>query len=250
VIDLHAHILPGLDDGAASWDESLALARAFAREGTLLVAATPHVRADYPTEPAAMEAALADLGRALATQGIDLRLRGGGEIALDRLRRLSAGDLRRFGLAGNPDYLLLEFPYSGWPLALGDLVLELRAEGITPVLAHPERNPAVQETPARLAPLVEAGALVQVTAASLDGRLGRAARRAGLALVQLGLAHLVASDAHGGGLREAGLSAAARAVGDAGLADWLTYGVPYAIVTGAPLPRRPSPPPQRSWRRG
>ena len=76
----------------------------------------------------------------------------------------------RFGLAGNPDYLLLEFPYHGWPLDLADRVFRLRAGGITPVLAHPERNQDVQAHPERLDPLVRSGALVQLTAASIDGR--------------------------------------------------------------------------------
>lgn len=248
MIDLHTHILPGLDDGAATMDEALALARACAREGVLLVAATPHVRGDYPTDPATMERLLEEVRAALEREGIDLRLRGGGEIALDRLDRLSPEARDRFGLAGNRSYLLLEFPYLGWPLALPDIVAQLRAEGITPVLAHPERNPEVQRRPARLGPVVEAGALVQLTAASLEGAIGRAPREASRELIRLGLAHLVASDAHGRSIRGPGLAAAARAVGDPALADWLTFRVPHAIVTGSPLPERPSSR-RRTWLR-
>ncbi|MER3410005.1 MAG: hypothetical protein C4306_07880 [Thermoleophilia bacterium] len=239
MIDLHTHILPGVDDGASTLEESVELARALVDQGVLLAAATPHVRDDFPTDADTMEQLLAALRLALAREGIDLRLRGGGEIALDRLHRLSADDLRRFGLGGNPRYLLVEFPYAGWPLALPEVVSRLRGQKITPVLAHPERNPAVQEDPGRLRPLVAEGALVQLTASSVEGRLGRRAQETSLALLRMDLAHMIASDAHRAGIRASGLGAAARAVGDVHLADWLTYGVPHAIVTGVPVPARP-----------
>ncbi len=242
MIDLHTHILPGVDDGAGTWEESLELARALADQGVLLAAATPHVRDDYPTPAETMEELVVQLRLALERERIDLRLRGGGEIALDRLDQLQADELRRFGLAGNPAYLLLEFPYAGWPLALPEAVSRLLGQGITPVLAHPERNPVVQDDPGLLRPVVAAGALVQLTAASLEGKLGRGPRQAGLALLRLGLAHMVASDAHRPGLRAGGLGECAQAVGDPQLADWLTYGVPRAIVTGSPLPARPAGP--------
>ena len=109
-----------------------------------------------------------------------------------------------------------------------------------PVLAHPERSHEVQNGPARLAPLVAEGVLVQVTASSLTGELGRAARDTGLEPVRDGLAHLIASDAHTPDVRAAGLAAAARAVRDDRLAAWLTEEVPAAIVAGeASVPGRP-----------
>ncbi len=248
MIDLHTHILPGVDDGAATMEEAVALARTLAAEGVLLAAATPHVRSDYPTDPATMERLVGEVRAALEREGIDLRLRGGGEIALDRLDSLTAEELARFGLGGNREYLLLEFPYSGWPLALANIVSRLRADGITPVLAHPERNPDIQREPTRLESLVRAGALVQITAASLDGSMGRGPREAGLALIRLGLAHMVASDAHGRSLRRSGLAAAAAAIGDHAVADWLTFAVPHAIVVGGPLPERPAGR-RRAWLR-
>jgi protein-tyrosine phosphatase len=239
VVDLHAHILPGLDDGPATLAESVALARAAAEDGIRVLAATPHVRDDYPTTPDAMEHALGRVRTAVAEAGLALDVLGGAEVAVDRLGRLDAETRRRFGLAGNPAYLLLEFPYAGWPLALADEVFRLRAARVTPVLGHPERNREVQEAPGRLRPLVEAGALVQLTASSLDGRLGTRARRASLDLLELELAQLVASDAHGPAIRDVGLSSARAAVGDGRLAEWLVEDVPAAIVADAPLPERP-----------
>jgi protein-tyrosine phosphatase len=239
VIDLHTHILPGLDDGARTLDESIAMARAAVADGIRVVAATPHVREDFPTSADEVERGVSELRDALATEGVGLEVRTGGEIALDRLGAIDADELARFGLAGNPRYLLLEFPYFGWPLDLEQRVFELHARGMTVVIAHPERNGDVQEAPDRLRRLVEQRALVQLTAASLDGRLGRASRRTALRLLDLGLAHLVASDAHGPHIRQVGMTAAARAVGDADLARWLTDDVPAAIVAREELPDRP-----------
>ena len=240
MIDLHSHILPGVDDGPATLEESLELARSAAADGIRVIAATPHVRDDYPTTPTTMERLLAELRAAIQAEGIPIDVRPGGEIAIDWLDRLSDEDLIRFGLGGSPHYLLVEFPYAGWPLSLHEWVFRLVTRQITPVIAHPERNADVQANPDELRPLVDAGALVQITAASLDGRIGRSSKTAAIGLIERGLAHLLASDAHTPDVREAGLKAAAEAVGDAALARWMTLEMPMAIVTDAPLPRRPA----------
>ena len=247
MIDLHAHVLPGVDDGPRTWDESLQILRAMAADGVTAVAATPHVREDYPTTAKTMERLVSELRARAAEAAIELDVLPGGEIALSELGRLDEDQRRRFGLGGNPSCLLLEFPYYGWPLALEETVARLVSEGTTPVIAHPERSAEVQAAPERLRPAVEGGALVQLTAASLDGRLGRGPRAAAGALLEGKLAHLVASDAHAPWLREAGLSGVARSVGDSRLARWLVELVPAALVAGSPLPPRPpESPPKRS----
>jgi len=245
VIDLHAHILPGVDDGARTWDEALDILRKMWADGVTAVAATPHVRGDYPTTAETMERLVEELRRRAADEGVATDVLRGGEIAVSELGRLGEDELRRFGLGGNPSALLVEFPYHGWPLALEDVVARLVRGGTTPVLAHPERSPEVQAAPERLRPVVETGALIQLTAASLEGRLGRAPRNAGLALLERSLAHLVASDAHSPQLREPGLSGVADAVDDRRLADWLVHAVPAALVAGSPLPERPDARPKR-----
>ena len=239
MIDLHSHILPGIDDGARTPAESLEIARAAVDDGIEVLAATPHVRDDYPTSADTMEQLVGDVRRLLHAERVPLDVRKGGEIAIDWLDRLPADELRRYGLGGNPGYLLVEFPYYGWPLRLSQWIFELKTMGLTPVLAHPERNGDVQADPERLRHLIEAGALVQLTAASLDGRIGRAPKEAGLELIETGLAHLIASDAHHASLREVGMRSAAGAVGNKRLAHWLTTEVPWAILTGSPLPERP-----------
>jgi protein-tyrosine phosphatase len=239
LIDLHSHILAGVDDGARTLDESIAIARAAVASGVELMAATPHVRTDFPTTPDTMERLVEETQTALHAAHIELELRRGAEISLGFLPRLELDELRRFGLAGNPRYVLLEFPYEGWPLGLETTVASLREEGITAVLAHPERNESVQLSPSQLLPAVTAGALVQLTASSLTGTGGRSARRAADALLTLELAHLVAADLHAPGVRS-GLDVAAEALGGGELARWLTHDVPSAIAHDRPLPPRPA----------
>jgi protein-tyrosine phosphatase len=241
VIDLHSHVLPGLDDGAATLDESLAIAAAAAADGVTVLAATPHVSARYPTAPDAMEKAFELVLEALQRDGSPIELVPGGELALDRLDALTTDDLERFALggAGGGRCLLVEFPYEGWPPALAEQLSRLHAEGFRTLLAHPERNGEVQARPGRLEALVALGTLVQVTAASLDGRLGRTSQATAKALLDFGLVHVLASDAHGFETRAVGLAAARRRVGDEALGRWLTEDVPASIVAGDPPPPRP-----------
>lgn len=232
MIDLHAHLLPGFDDGVRSLEEARELARAASARGVTAIAATPHVRSDYPTTAARMERGVASLQADFAAAGIAIDVVAGGELAIDRLWELGDDEIRRFTYAGAGRYLLVEFPYSGWPQLAEQTVASLRASGIRPVLAHPERNDAVQSAPRRLEPLVAAGALVQLTAGSVTGLLGAHPRDASNALLERGLAHLLASDAHGPHVPRAALADAVAALGDDALARRLTVDVPAAIIAG------------------
>ena len=243
MIDLHSHLLPGLDDGADDIAGAMEIARSMAADGVTVVCGTPHVRDDYPTSVDAMEHALALARGAVAEAGIAVEVHGGGEIAFDRLPELDPAVRALFGLGGNPALLLLETPYTVWLATIPRTCAQLRRDGIIPVLAHPERNPDVLENPALLEDVVRAGGVVQLTAASVDGRLGRGPAACARRLLELELAHCIASDAHGPGVREAGISAAAEAVGGGELAHWLTQAVPAALLAGRPLP--PRPPQQR-----
>jgi len=239
VIDLHSHILPGVDDGAPTADVALEMARDASRDGITTIAATPHVREGFQTAPERMEHLVGVMQAAIREADIQVDLLPGGELGLDALFELADEQLRRFGLGGNPDCLLVEVPYHGWQQGLDARLDALRERGFLLVLAHPERNSAVQARPEVLSRAVDSGAIVQLTAASLDGRLGERPRRTCMRLLELGLAHLLASDAHAPTIRQIGLSSAAREVDDEALARWLTLDVPAAIVAGRPLPRRP-----------
>ena len=238
MIDLHTHVLPGIDDGARSLDDSRALALEAAAEGISVLVATPHVREDYPTTAEMMEEAVAEVRADFADRSIPVEVLHGAEIDLSLLWAIPPVELRRLTIAQTGRYLLLEFPYRGWPLALETSVKGLVRLGVTPLLAHPERNPEVQDRPDRVRELVEVGALVQVTAASLEGSRDRAAQAAALRLLELGLVHVLASDSHGPHISREGLGAAARGIGDAELARYLTVEVPGAILAGEPVPDR------------
>jgi len=247
MIDLHSHILPGLDDGSRTVEDARALARRAAEDGVTAIAATPHVRSDYPTQADEMERGVSRLREDFLAEGIDIEVLPGGEIDLGMLASLDDDGLRRFTLAQSGRYLLLEFPYTGWPAGLEETVYGLGLRGLLPILAHPERNREVQSKPARLAEPVRMGALVQLTAASLDGRIGRSSQTAANKLLELRLAHVLASDAHTPDIREAGLAAAAEALEDDGLARFLTVEAPSAIVAGEPVPEPPRKARRRRW---
>ena len=239
MIDLHTHVLAGVDDGPATIAESLEMLADCVKSGVQAVAATPHVRDDYPTTADVMEHGVGTLRREAEAESIRVEILTGGEISLECLSTTPAAELRRFGLGGSSRYLLVEFPYHGWPLNLAEQLAALRSNDFRAVLAHPERNDQVQAAPARLEPLVENGALIQLTAASVAGMLGRSTHATALRLLELGLAHLLASDVHARGTR-AGLAAAVREIPDGQLAQWLTTDVPQAIVSDNRIPPRPS----------
>ena len=165
--------------------------------------------------------------------GIHIDIVSGGEVALERLWDLSDDDVRRFTYGGAGRYLLVEFPYHDWPPLLEQTLLHLRAIGIRPLLAHPERNDAVQVDPSLLGAVVEGGALVQVTAGALNGSFGAQPQAAARRLLELGLAHVLATDAHGPHVAgRGGLAAAAAVISNPGLARRMTAEVPAAILAG------------------
>jgi protein-tyrosine phosphatase len=250
VIDLHCHLLPAIDDGPATLEDALALARAAAAGGTRTMVATPHIDHRWNVEPTEVAAMVNRMREALAEAHIELDVRAGGEIALSRLADLDPGQLNAVRLGGGP-YMLLECPHR--PTAGTEFhafVQRLRHRGEWIVLAHPERSPAFQRSPDRLAGLVRDGVLTSITAGSLLGSFGSTVQSFSLRLLREGLVHNVASDSHDterrGPALLAGLQAAERELpGALGMADWLTRHVPEAILAGNELPLRPELPARR-----
>jgi protein-tyrosine phosphatase len=235
VIELHTHLLHGIDDGPASETEALELARALHSDGARIVVATPHVSKAHPDTPTLLDERLAATRENLAVAGIDLDVRPGAEIELTELDGLDDGALRALALSGGP-WLLLECPHIAYPFGIQGRISELRGRGFEVVLAHPERSPHLREDLGMLAELVDAGAVCQVTAASLAGNLGRGNHRASWEMLDAGLVHAVASDAHDTAGRPPGMSLARELIAgarDPGLADALTREAPQAIVDGA-----------------
>jgi protein-tyrosine phosphatase len=243
VIDLHAHILPGVDDGPASLEESVELARAAVDAGTRVLAATSHVSHMFPTDPQVFPERLAAVREALADAGVPLEVVAGGELAPTRVPDLDDEALRALSLGGGP-YLLFECPFSPHADNLEPLIYDLQHRGWRILLAHPERSGAFHRSPGRLARLVAEGALVQVTAGALAGQFGQTARRFSVEALREGLVHVLASDAHDPVDRPPGLTAGLAAVerdlpGIGSHAEWLTEEVPAAILAGDELPARP-----------
>ena len=251
MIDLHSHLLPGIDDGPATVGDSVEMARTAWESGTRAMVCTPHMHPRYPTSVETMRLGVARLRTALVEAGIPLEIHPGGEISLDWIDRMSEADLAMASVGGGGRWLLLEMPWSGWPLRLPELLRDLEIRGFGVILAHPERAESVQKSPDRLRDVIGRGALVQITAGSFLGEHGPAARRAAGALLGGGAAHFIASDAHSAGpwrppeLQE-GLRAAAHSIGvEPEALAWMVDEGPAAVLEGVPL----RPPSIRSARR-
>jgi protein-tyrosine phosphatase len=245
VIDIHCHVLPGLDDGPANMPEALAMGQAAVASGTTTIVATPHIDHTWRVRPELIPQRAASLREALGDAGIELQIRTGAEIALSRLADLSASDLAGLRLGGGP-YLLLECPLSSTAGDFDSLLLRIRDREESIVLAHPERAPLFQQEPERLTRLVEAGFLCSLTAGSLTGVFGEVVRRFSIELLREGLVHDLSSDAHDHLRRPPGLGGALAGVEDelpgiSRQAQWLTELVPAAVLAGQPLPPRPQP---------
>jgi protein-tyrosine phosphatase len=255
VIDLHCHVLWGIDDGPEAIEGSVALARAAAQAGTRTLVATPHVSARYRNDATTIARLAGELNERLAAEEVALEVLTGAEIAITSVPEVEHSQLRSLGLGGGR-WLLMEPPFSPIAAGLQNTLSSLQREGHRILLAHPERCPAFHRDPALLESLIQEGVLTSVTAGSLVGRFGEAVRTFALRLIDGGLVHNVASDSHDHIRRPPGMAAELEQVGLGPLTTWLTQAVPTAILTGeATIPPPPpaeltpitTPPPQRGW---
>lgn len=249
MIDLHAHILPGIDDGPPSEVAALEMARTAVAAGTRAIAATSHIDTGFAVSVAGLAGAREALAARLAAEGIELEILQGGEVAPARLPELDDAALASLTLGGGGT-VLLECPFASVGAAMEPMVIDLRRRGFGVLLGHPERSPTFARSHERLAVLVELGASAQVTAGSLSGRFGDHVRRTAERMLEAGLVHVVASDAHDAVRRPPDLRLAADALRgrydgvDEQLA-WMTDAAPAALVAGEPLPDRPPLPRRR-----
>jgi len=236
LIDLHCHILPGVDDGALDLSDSLGMARQAAADGIAGVCATPHIRHDHDVRIGELAGRVEQLGAAVQATGVHVRVFTGGEVSESIVAGLSDEELRAVSLGGGGRWILLE-PRPG-PLSesLTTTVDSLVARGFSALIAHPERHLAA-DLQLRLEDAVRRGALVQVTAALLEAG---PAVDAMLGLVAAGVVHVIASDAHsshgGRPVRLSGVFSRLRTAGiPAVRLRWMAEDAPTAIVAGAPL---------------
>lgn len=215
MIDIHCHVLPGLDDGADTLEESIDFCRMAAADGVGTIVATPHMRYDtFPnTRPAIFEAQRRVRDQ-LDKESIPIRLVAGAEVHLapDVAERCGRGDLITYADAGK--YLLLELPYQQFPAKVEEVVFQLRLQGVTPVLAHPERIAYFFDDASRLGRLIELGALTQFTASSIAGKFGTQVQEFCWNMLQRGWVDSLASDAHDLRFRPPRLSEAVTLLGE------------------------------------
>jgi len=198
VIDLHNHLLPGIDDGAKKVEETLEFLRISRRDGVKVVVATPHMKPgvyDNRRETILQRVALVQEA-ARGDEAERVTLLPGAEVyfTADLVARARAKQLMTIGDGGR--YLLLELPYQQIPMQVDDTIFQLRLLGITPLMAHPERVAYYLENIERVVASVRIGALMQVTAASLTGKFGEKARDFARAMLRRNLIHVLASDGH------------------------------------------------------
>jgi protein-tyrosine phosphatase len=196
MVDIHHHLLPGLDDGSNSLDTSVEMAKLAVADGITHVVCTPHANSQFEFDPAVNAAKAAELRALLAEQHIPLTLGSGCDfhLSFDNVNAAKT-DPARFSINGL-GYLLVEVPDYGLPPGLTETFYELQLAGLTPILTHPERNPTLQNDPARMKEWLRGGVLIQVTADSLTGHKGKHAQRMAHELLEKRWVHFLATDAH------------------------------------------------------
>ncbi|WP_395686655.1 tyrosine-protein phosphatase [Caenimonas koreensis] len=251
MIDLHSHILPGIDDGAKTLEDSLAMARIAVQDGIRVMACTPHIYPGmYMNDKAGIQAARDALQQEFNQHGIALQLVIGADVHL--VPGLVEG--MRKGLIptlnGNTRYLLLEPSHHHAPPRFEELVFNIVVAGYTPVITHPERLVWIEDNFAVFGRLVHQGAWMQVTAGALTGKFGPRAKYWGERLLGEGLTHILATDAHTTGRRRPvlseGLEVARKLLGDEE-AQQLVVGRPDAILRNV-LPSQTAPLPASASR--
>ncbi len=238
MIDLHNHLLPGIDDGAPDLKTALDLARMAVKAGITHVVCTPHIHPGrYDNTVASISAARKQLVDGLREEGIALQVAAAAEVryGTELMNGIEQNTLPFLGTWHGKRVLLLELPHSEVPFGAERLTEWLLQHDVMPMIAHPERNKGVMNCPRKLKPFIEQGCLLQVTAGSVAGRFGEPAQMIANALLELGLVTILASDAHNMQHRppvlSEGMEHAARIVG-AFQAERLVIDTPWQIARG------------------
>lgn len=236
MVDLHCHFLPGIDDGPASLEEAVALARTAVENGIGRVVVTPHIHCGrYENDLDSIRPVFEMLSRELEIRGIPIRLDFAAEVRMgpEIIEMIESERLPFLGMLDGYRMLLLEFPHSHIPLGSEKMVNWLLLRKIRPVIAHPERNKDVMRSLSKIVPFIEMGCLLQVTAGSVAGNFGPFCQDICVKLLESEWVWALASDAHNLAYRppelEAGRAAAEKVVGNA--ASWaMVHDNPASIL--------------------
>jgi protein-tyrosine phosphatase len=197
MIDIHSHILPGIDDGAKTIYDSIDLAKQAVSEGIHTIIATPHHRnGKYDNIKSDILPLTNEVNERFEKEGIELTVLPGQECRIygEILEDYKKGEI--LTLNQESQYLFIEFPSSSVPRYAERLLYEIQVEGLTPVIVHPERNTELVERPDKLYKLVQNGAATQLTASSLVGYFGKNIQKFSQQMIEANLTHFIASDAH------------------------------------------------------
>lgn len=241
MVDVHCHILPETDDGAKSWEVALEMCRIAEQDGITHIVATPHANHKYSYDRAQHERTLGKL-RELAPPSLTFSLGCDFHLSYDNVED-ALNCPESYAISGTR-YLLIELSDYGVPSGVSIAMERLNSIGLTLILTHPERNPFLQRRPERVLEWANGGCVVQVTASSITGFWGKAAKNVSRWLLERDAVHVIATDAHDTRQRPPLMSAARRVVadwGDNNVANALFEDNPLAIVTGQPLPFFPVP---------
>jgi protein-tyrosine phosphatase len=236
MIDLHSHVLPGFDDGADSLEEAIDMLRMAAAAGTTDIVASPHSNAEYVFDPVRAVSAIAELQR--AAPGLP-RIHYGCELhfTLENVEAVLCSP-ETWSIA-HRGYVLIEFSDFVIPKTTGEILARLVAAGTPPIVVHPERNRILQKNLAGLETWIHQGSLVQVTAQSVLGHFGRSAKAAADHLLDRGMVHFLASDAHNANHRPPVLTAGRQVLEERfgpETAERLLVTNPRAVLDGASIP--------------
>ena len=243
MIDIHAHILPGIDDGAKNWDQTLQMARLAVEDGITLMVATPHLYKERSIGTSHLNTReiilqhVAQLKDKLYEEKIPLEILPGCDFPLSFESLQFLDDGRALTINDANRYLLLELPDTALPPATEEICFYLQSKGITPIITHPERHMILQEMPYKLKRLIDLGCLVQMTGNSLTGWFGRGVKKISRQFVKLGYVHLLATDTHDPKRRPPVLSQAvielSRLIGEK-RAQAMVNDIPQKIIAGEP----------------
>jgi protein-tyrosine phosphatase len=239
MIDIHSHPLPGVDDGAQTFDMAVSMCRIAAADGVTHLVATPHCNYSYKFDPQINRQLLAEL-QARVGETPKLLLGCDFHLSYDNIQQCAQGT-KDFTI-NQSSYLLVELPDQFIPEHISRVYYDIQVAGLTPIVTHPERNPLLRRKPDCLQQWVTNGCLVQVTAQSYTGGFGSSARKFSEKLIDLGIVHFFASDAHDVKRRPPILSRCYRKVAQAKgeeIADLLLRKNPEAVINGQPLPPQP-----------
>ncbi|MBB5887989.1 tyrosine-protein phosphatase [Lactovum miscens] len=243
MIDIHCHILPGIDDGAKTLEDTLTMLKVAIEEGITVITATPHHNPEYKNERPLILQKVQEVEQIIEENNLPIQVLPGQEVRAYGEVIADFKDNKLLTAADNSRFVLIEFPSDHVPGYASQLFYQMQSNGFQPILVHPERNSEIIENPNILYDLVNKGALSQITASSVTGHFGRKIQKLTYQIVENNLAHFIASDAHNVTSRSFKMKEALKIIGDEfgfELSEYYKNNSKQVIIDGQIYPDKPS----------